>query len=95
MPYIYKITNDINNKIYIGKTSTTVEQRWSEHKADFNCQSKQHRPLYSAMRKYGLEHFSISQIEEVDTDDIACEREIFWIEHYGSFKNGYNVSRKH
>ena len=35
MPYIYKITNDINGKIYIGKTLSTIEQRFKEHCQDY------------------------------------------------------------
>jgi len=41
------------------------------------------------MRKYGIEHFSVEQIEETDNPE---EREKYWIEYYGSFKNGYNAT---
>ena len=92
MPYIYKIINNVNNKVYIGKTSSSIESRWKEHKEDAFCKSKGHRPLYSAIRKYGLEHFSIEEVEECPNDEIACEREIYWIEFYSSFKNGYNAT---
>ena len=34
MAYIYKITNDINNKVYIGKTVKSIEKRWKEHCID-------------------------------------------------------------
>jgi hypothetical protein len=47
------------------------------------------RPLYKAMRKYGVEFFSIEEIEETDSPE---EREIYWIEFYGTFKNGYNAT---
>lgn len=93
MPYIYKITNSLNGKIYIGKTSSTVETRWKEHQEDATCRSKKHRPLYTAIQKYGADKFIIEQIEEVPNDAVACEREIFWIEYYGSFKNGYNATK--
>ena len=93
MPYIYKITNTINGKIYIGKTSSSVEVRWKEHQKDALKKSKQHRPLYSAIQKYGINNFVIEQIEEVPNDEIACEREVYWIEYYGSFKNGYNATK--
>lgn len=93
MPFIYKITNRINNKGYIGKTSLTIEQRWAEHQKDAMSSQKNHRPLYSAIRKYGIENFIVEQIEEVSTDKEACEREIFWIEYYGTFKNGYNATK--
>lgn len=41
------------------------------------------------MQKYGIEHFSIELIEETNNPE---ERESFWIEYYGSFKNGYNAT---
>jgi predicted GIY-YIG superfamily endonuclease len=93
MPYIYKITNTLNGKMYIGKTSSTIESRWKEHREDATCRSKEHRPLYSAIQKYGIDNFIIEQVEEVPNDEIACERETFWIEYYGSFKNGYNATK--
>ena len=91
MPYIYKITNDINGKIYIGKTLSTIEQRFKEHCKDYLKERNEKRPLYNAMKKYGVEHFHASIIEECD-EFILSEREIFWIEYYGSFKNGYNAT---
>lgn len=93
MPYIYKITNVLNGKMYIGKTSSTIQERWKEHLKDATRRSKEHRPLYSAIKKYGADNFIIEQLEEVPNDEIACEREIFWIEYYGSFKNGYNATK--
>ena len=93
MPYIYKITNILNGKIYIGKTSSTIEERWKEHREEATRQNKTHRPLYSAIQKYGIDNFNIEQVEEVPNDKIACEREVFWIEYYGSFKNGYNATK--
>lgn len=91
MPYIYKITNEVNNKIYIGKTLLTPEQRFKEHILDSKRNSEEQRPLYSAMNKYGIEKFHISTIEECDPDHLN-EREKYWIEYFGSFKNGYNAT---
>ena len=65
MPYIYKITNNINGKVYIGKTNYTIEKRWKEHCHDYKKLSFQKRPLYRAMAKYGPENFSIEEIENV------------------------------
>lgn len=63
MGYIYKIVNDINNKIYIGKTEFNIEKRFKEHCQD-SKKGYENRPLYKAMNKYGIEHFSIEKIEE-------------------------------
>ena len=89
MAYIYKIINDINNKIYIGKTNFSIEKRWKEHLKTYKRENIEKRPLYNAMNKYGIEHFHIEQIEETDNPE---EREKYWIEYYGSFKNGYNAT---
>lgn len=89
MAYIYKITNDINDKIYIGKTEFSIEKRWKEHCKD-RLKNYENRPLYSAMNKYGVEHFHIEMIEETDCPE---EKERYWIEYYGSFKKGYNATK--
>ena len=89
MAYIYKITNDINGKIYVVKTEYSIEKRFQEHCKDYKVRDKEKRPLYSAMKKYGIEHFHIEKIEECDNPN---ERERYWIEYYGSFKNGYNAT---
>lgn len=91
MPYIYKITNKINGKVYIGKTLNSIQKRWREHLNDSKRRRYEKRPLYSAINKYGEENFEIEQIEECSYD-ILNERECYWIEYYGSFKNGYNAT---
>ena len=91
MAYIYQIINDINDKIYIGKTATSISKRWSQHKHDYLIYDWH---LYKAMRKYGLEKFSIEQIDS--TDDFKelgmLERE--YIKKYNSQNpnKGYNLT---
>lgn len=89
--FIYKITNDINQKVYIGKTTNSIEKRWQEHKQDAYKSRDKNRPLYNAIRKYGEQHFSIELVEECDIA-ILSQREIYWIEEYHSFSNGYNAT---
>lgn len=91
MSYIYKIVNDINDKIYIGKTERTIEERFKEHCRATKQLRNEKRPLYNAMNKYGIEHFKIEKIEECSIDN-SCEREKYWIEYYGSFQYGYNAT---
>lgn len=89
MAYIYQIINKHNNKIYIGKTEFSIEKRFKEHCYDAFREKNEKRPLYAAMRKYGIENFEISLIEETDSPE---EREKYWIEKTRSFKNGYNAT---
>lgn len=90
MSYIYKITNDINNKVYIGKTSRSIDKRWKEHLRDRKREKYKRRRLYSEMNTYGVDHFHIEQIEETDNPE---EREIYWIKYYNSTENGYNITK--
>lgn len=91
MNYIYKITNKINNKIYIGKTSYSLEKRFQEHCRDSKKLELQNRPLYSAMRKYGIENFVIELIEECDDENVNA-RECYWIKYYNACHYGYNAT---
>lgn len=89
MAYIYQITNDINGKVYIGKTERSIQERWNEHCRDRDKEEYKNRPLYRAMNKYGIKHFHIELIEETLNPE---ERETYWIEQKRSFKNGYNAT---
>ena len=87
---IYKITNRINGKAYVG-LSTCIERRWKSHKADaFNPNDKHyHYPLYRAMRKYGLQNFHFEVLEECLESELS-EKEIHYIALFDSFNHGYN-----
>lgn len=95
--YIYKITNKINNKIYIGMTSN-IENRWKTHLHNsklYKEGKKFHRShLYEAMKKYGTENFVIELIEECPRE-IAGKREEYWIKTLNSQNNeiGYNICK--
>jgi len=91
MAYIYIIKNDINNKVYIGKTIWDINKRFKEHCRDSEKRKNEKRPLYNAMNKYGIEHFYIELIEECPTEE-ASQKEQFWIKYFNSFKNGYNAT---
>lgn len=92
MGYIYKVTNNINNKVYIGQTRRTIEIRWKEHIRDSFKPSRSYTSiLHSAIRKYGEEAFSIIQLEKCE-NNLLNNREKYWIEYYDSCNNGYNIS---
>ncbi len=91
MAYIYKIYNDINDKVYIGKTLRSINRRWLEHQSDYRNKSHDGRPIYLAMDRYGIENFHIELVEECDFS-ILSDREQYWITYYNSFENGYNAT---
>lgn len=82
---IYKIENKINGKCYIGQ-SIDIYRRWRSHK---NTIGQSQYPLYLAMQKYGLDSFIFTVLEECSIEHLD-EREIFYIEKFNSYYNGYN-----
>ena len=89
MGYIYKITNTLNDKVYIGQTIKTVQKRFTQHKNNSNKEYFSQIVLYKAFNKYGIENFICEEIEEVPNNKLD-EREKYWIEYYDSYFNGYN-----
>lgn len=90
MHTIYKVTNRVNGKIYVGKTAETKEKRWNRH-VWFAAKGAD---IYfsNAIRKYGPEAFEIETIAEAETDEWASHLERTWILLLGSAKReiGYN-----
>lgn len=80
---IYKITNKINNKCYIGQ-SIHIEQRWKEH-----IQGKGNKPLHQDIQQYGIENFSF-EIIELCSSKLLDSKEKYWINYYNTDKIGYN-----
>lgn len=89
--YIYKITNLINNKVYIGQ-SVQPKVRWQKHKSD--TKNKPIQIIHQAMRKYGIDNFSFEVIASCLDLDAANEAETFIVMQENSLvPNGYNVAR--
>lgn len=88
---IYKITNKINGKIYVGQTTKTLEERFQKHCWGTTEKDKYHlnMAIKKAIKKYGKENFTIELIEEVETTKLD-EREVYWISFYNSYNKGYN-----
>lgn len=82
---IYKITNKINNKCYIGQ-SIHIERRWSEH-----CFPSKTSKISLAIQEYGKENFDFEVLEECKIEELD-KKEEYWIKYYNCvFPNGYNI----
>lgn len=84
---IYKITNNINGKIYVGQ-SNNIQRRFLEHK-NRGATSRIHVDI--AIQKYGKENFSFEVIEECTIEQLN-QKEMYWISYFNSVENGYNCS---
>lgn len=93
--FIYKITNIINGKIYIGQTSKSIKERMymhinkSEHKI-----YREKQAIDMAIYKYGIENFIIEQIDTANNKGELSQKEKYWISFYNSNNNkiGYNLT---
>lgn len=86
---IYKITNNINGKIYIGQ-SINIKARWKDHINTLNRNDSHSVLLQRAWNKYGQENFSF-EILELCSEDMLDEVETKYIDLYDSRNNGYNI----
>lgn len=94
MGYIYKITCKNTNKIYIGKSESSVEERWKGHcrAAFLESHSDYNFPFHRAIRKYGVENFIIETIDQSEDSKKLKEKEKYWINFYNSYYTGYNAT---
>jgi group I intron endonuclease len=89
---IYKITNSVNDKVYIGQTVESLKKRWNRH--TWVCTIKRNAmAITNAIVKYGKENFSIEEIDKADDIEELNEKEIYYINLYKSMSpNGYNLT---
>lgn len=91
--YIYKITNLINGKIYIGQVyNKSIIDRFNRHCDGASSNSRSY--LGRAIYKYGKDNFKVEQIEECYSVQELNEREKYWIAYYNSTNGsiGYNLT---
>ena len=87
--YIYKITNNVNNKVYIGQTvQSNVKMRWYSH-CDYARKGKKSY-LYDSMRKHGIDQFRWEIIDQATSLEQLNSKEQQWLEHYKSVGIVYN-----
>lgn len=87
MGFIYLIRNKVNGKLYVGKTTGTIEARWRGHTRK---KAKGCRYLHAAINKYGVGAFTVRQLSRVP-DEMLSAVERFWIALLGTTKSGYNL----
>jgi group I intron endonuclease len=90
---VYKITNLINEKIYVGQTVSTLSVRLSQH-FHYSLKKNSDGVLGKAIRKYGKENFIIEQIDIASCLEELNSKEVFWIKELGSHVTfgGYNLA---
>jgi group I intron endonuclease len=89
---IYQIKCNITNKIYIGH-SIDIERRWNQHKY-----GKGNLLLRNAIKKYGIDNFEFTILEEIDLNSnnikqILFEREQYWFDVEKPYMNGFNIDK--
>lgn len=90
--YIYKITNNVNGKIYIGQTKHSIEYRWKQHCYRSTYEYKNGSIIDEAINKYGKENFTVEQLDTANTPDELNEKEKYYIEKLNSIVEGYNIT---
>lgn len=97
--WIYKIVNNVNDKVYIGQTRLNLETRFKQHKKySTKLDDKHSFQIHRAMHKYGLDNFKIIELDKVESDNkknlknVLDKKEIYYISLYDSYKNGYNAT---
>ena len=88
---IYKSTNKITGKIYIGQTTHTLDKRIKGHIKESKIESN--RPFMLSINKYGEDNFTFETIDSANNLDELNDKEVYWINFYNSVSpNGYNVT---
>lgn len=92
---IYKITNKVNLKVYVGQ-SIDILRRWCEHKKIGAKYNRAIYPIYAAICKYGIDNFDFEIVEICDVKDLN-DKEKYWIKQLNSLAEkfggwGYNLT---
>ncbi|QWI10076.1 GIY-YIG nuclease family protein [Bacillus mycoides] len=89
---IYKATNSVNGKVYIGLSTLTLEERIKGHYYHATNNHKNYY-FYNAIRKYGWDAFTWEVIDQTDDYDELLQLEIHYIAKHNSYNNGYNSTK--
>lgn len=90
---IYKATNLVNDKIYIGQTINTLEYRKNQHFREAKSKRRHTVYFHNALNKYGYDNFVFEQIDTAKSQEELDEKERYWIRYYNSNNKtyGYNL----
>ena len=90
---IYKVTNIVNKKIYIGQTVNSLEYRKNQHIREARCSKRKGVYFHNAINKYGAENFIFEEIDNANKIEELNEKERHWISFYNSNNKsfGYNL----
>ena len=87
--YIYKATNKINGKSYVGQTCDFHSRVWQHQR----CYEKEDCDFHRAIKEFGFDNFSWEIIETCENEDRACELEKYYIEKFNTYRDGYNMTK--
>lgn len=87
---IYKVKNIINKKIYIGKTTNTLQERKKSHEKKAKYKPKTH--FHRALKKYGNDNFEWEILQTANNAEDLNQLEQTYIKKYNSYKEGYNMT---
>lgn len=86
---VYIIRNRINDKVYVGQTTRTIQARFAEH---MNPKNQSHGDkFHNAIFQHGAENFYIELLQDNIPEDLLDDAERYWIAEFNSFYNGYNT----
>lgn len=89
---VYRITNTVNGKVYVGITTKAVTERWADHLVTAS-KSKHTRALYNAIKKYGADVFSVTELASASSMDELQKLEREFIVSLNSMApHGYNMT---
>jgi group I intron endonuclease len=92
---VYRATNKINGKCYIGYTTKSIDERIKEH--IYRSKSKNDKSYFylfkKSLRKYGIDSFKWDVLENCESKQDCCLKEIYYIKKYNTISpNGYNLT---
>lgn len=90
---IYKATNVVNRKVYIGQTTNSLEYRKQQHFRDVKRKGRRKTYFINALSKYGIDNFKFEIIDKANSIKELNNKEIKWIKYYDSTnrEKGYNL----